>query len=166
MAAIDWRKLSTDDRVIAGAGATALISMFLPWWGYSSGIYSASVSGFGSGYGWIGALLIFIAGLYLVMVRSGSNVPKFSYGPAVLVLGASAIDTLLVALRWLMLPSDSAGVAGVSVFNRGPRVGIIRTLAVGIVQVFFALRQFRGSGESVPGAVQSLSSSSGGTQSS
>ncbi len=166
MAAIDMTKLSTGDRVIAGAGAIALISMFLPWWGYSSGTYGASVSGFSSGYGWIGALLIFIAGLYLVMVRSGSNVPKLSYGPAVLVLGASAIGTLLVALRWLLLPSGSAGVAGVSVFNYGPRVGIILTLVVGIVQVFFALRQFRSSGESLPWATKPTSGSSGGTQSS
>ncbi|HEY5121504.1 MAG TPA: hypothetical protein VII84_07995, partial [Acidimicrobiales bacterium] len=62
MAAIDMKKLTTIDRVIAVAAAIALISMFLPWYGASSGVFSESVSGFGSGYGWLGALLIVAAG--------------------------------------------------------------------------------------------------------
>jgi len=46
MAVFDWKKLSTADRVIAVAALIALISLFLPWYGYSSSFGGASVSGF------------------------------------------------------------------------------------------------------------------------
>ena len=124
----------------------SLIALFLPWYGVSSGPFSASVSGFSTGYGWIGALLIIAAGVYLWMLRSGSKVPTMPVGPGVGVLGASLIGTLLVALRWLMLPSGSAG----GLYSYGPRLGIYLVLIAGIVQVVFASRLFRSSGEKVP----------------
>ncbi len=164
MAAFDMKKLSTTDKLVAGAGVVALISLFLPWYGVSSGVFSNSVSGFSSGYGWIGALLIVAAAVYLVGMRSGSNVPKFSYGPGVIVLGASAIGTFLVALRWLTLPSGSASVGGVTYLNYGPRVGIILTLIAGIVQVVCAFRLFRTSGETVPWAGKGGKKPSEGTR--
>ena len=52
--------------------------------------FSVSVSGFSSGYGWLGALLIIAAGVYLAMVRAGSNMPNTGVGPGVAVLGRSA----------------------------------------------------------------------------
>ena len=141
MAAFDMKKLSTGDRVIAGAGVVALISVFLPWETASVGPYSISASGFNSGFGWLGALLIIVAAVYLVMLRSGSNMPKFSYGPAVLVLGASLLGTLIIIIRWLTLTS---GV--------GPGFGLFLTLIAGVAQALFALKMFRSSGEAVPWA--------------
>jgi len=72
MAQFDMKKLDTSDRIVAGAGALTLICLFLPWWG--AGPFS--VSGFSTSYGWIGAILIIAAAVYLVMLRSGSNMPK------------------------------------------------------------------------------------------
>jgi hypothetical protein len=152
MAVIDMKKLTTIDRVIVGASLVALISMFLPWYGASSSAFSTSVSGFGSGYGWIGSLLVVAAGTYLALLRSGNNVPRTSMGPGVIVLGLSLIGTLLVAFRWLALPSGSAGIAGVTYFNYGPRMGIIITLIAAIVQVICSFTLFRRSGESLPWA--------------
>ncbi len=152
MAGVDWKKMSTIDRVVVIAGAVALIAMFLPWYGYTSGAFSASVSGFSSGYGWLGALLVVAAGAYLLFQRSGSKMPVASMGPGVMVLGLSGIGTLLVAIRWITLPRGSFGVANVAYFSYGPRVGIILALIAGIVQVVCALRLFRRSGESVPWA--------------
>ena len=146
MATFDFKKLSRVDRGVAGSGFVALIALFLPWYGVSSGPFSASVSGFGSGYGWLGALLIFATGLYLVLLRSGSNVPKLSVGPGFIMLGASLLGTVIVGLRWLSLPSGGAG----GYYNYGPRIGIFVALIAGIVQVVCALSLFRGSGESVP----------------
>lgn len=152
MATWDLKKLSTIDKVVVGAAAVALIAMFLPWYGASSGVFGASVSGFGSGYGWIGAVLVLAAGVYLFMQRSGSKLPATSAGPRVMVLGLSAVGTVLVALRWLTLPRGSFGVGSVTYVSYGPRVGIVLVLIAGIVQVICAVRLFRRSGESLPWA--------------
>ncbi len=151
MAALDWKKLSTADRVVAITAAIALIALFLPWYGWSGFGYSYSVSGFSSGYGWLGALLILAVGVYLVLLRSGSNMPKTSYGPGVIVLGGSVIGAVIVLLRWVTLPRGSYGNA-VGSFSYGARIGIYLALVAGIVQAIFALRLFRSSGERLPWA--------------
>jgi hypothetical protein len=151
MAAFDWKKLSTTDRVIAITALIALISLFLPWYSWSGGGYSASAGGFSTGYGWLGALLVVAAGVYVVALRSGSNMPKTSYGPGVLVLGASLIGTIIVAIRWITLPRGSYGAGGVG-FHYGPGFGLILALIACIVQAVFAVRMFRSSGEALPWA--------------
>jgi hypothetical protein len=151
MAAFDWKKLNTADRVIAITALVALICLFLPWYGWSGNGYSVSVGAFSSGYGWLGAVLIIAAGVYLTMLRSGSNMPKTAYGPGVLVLGASVIGAVIVILRWITLPRGSYGGSGLS-FHYGPSFGLILTLIAGVVQAVFALRLFRSSGEALPWA--------------
>lgn len=145
MAQFDMKKLDTSDRIVVGAGVLTLICLFLPWYGGSAGIYSASVSGFSSGYGWLGAILIILAAAYLFALRSGSNVPKISYGPGVTVLGLSLIGTIIVALRWITIPRGG-GVG----YSYGPQYGLFITVIAGIVQVVLAFRLFRASGEAVP----------------
>jgi hypothetical protein len=145
----DWKKYSTADKVIAITGLIALIALFLPWEGVSSGPFSASVSGFSTSYGWLGALLIVAAGAYIFFSRAGSNMPKFSYGPGVIVLGLSALGTLIVIIRWLTLPRASFDGGA---YSYGPRVGIFLVLIAGIIQAIFALRLFQASGEAVPWA--------------
>jgi len=154
MSALDMKKLSTVDRTVAAAGAIALVSLFLPWYGASSALYSASVSGFGTSYGWLGALLVAAAAAYLVLVRSGAKLPPLPFGPGVVVLGASLLGTVIVGFRWLTLPRGSGGVGGVTDFSYGPRVGIIVAVVAGIVQLVCAFRLFRSSGEAVPWAAK------------
>ena len=141
MAQFDIKKLDTSDRIVAGAGVLTLICLFLPWWGGSDGLFSVTVSGFDTSWGWIGAILIVVAAAYLVALRSGSNVPKISYGPGVTVLGLSAIGTIIVILRWITIPSG---------FGYGPEYGMYITILAGIVQAVLAFRLFKASGESVP----------------
>lgn len=162
MAAFDAKKLSQLDWGVAGAGGVALISLFLPWYGVSSGFYSASISGWSTSYGWLGSLLIVAAGVYLVMHRSQVNLANMPIGPAVVVLGAAILGTLIIAIRWLTLPSGSTGVVGGASFSYGPRIGIILTLIVGIVQVVCAFMIFRGSGEALPWAAKSGASAASG----
>ncbi|HEY1825286.1 MAG TPA: hypothetical protein VGG21_04915 [Acidimicrobiales bacterium] len=145
-ATFDWNRLSTTDKVISVTALLALISLFLPWFGVSSGPFSVSVGGFSS-YGWLGALLIVAAGVYIVLLRAGTDMPKFSYGPGVIVLGLSALGALIVILRWATIPRASYGGG---YYNYGPRVGLYLALIAGIVQALFALRMFRASGEAVP----------------
>ncbi len=165
MAAFDMKKLSTVDRVIVGASIVALVALFLPWYGASSSLYSASVSGFSTSYGWLGGLLIVAAGAYLLLLRSDGKLPSLPVGPGFLVLGASLLGTMVVALRWLTLPSGSAQAGGITYFSYGPRVGIVLALVVGIVQVACAFTLFRRSGESVPWAAKPGAPRDGGTDS-
>ena len=145
MAAFDMKKLSTADRAVVGAGAVALICLFLPWYGGGTSLISVSWSGFSSGWGWIGSLAIIAAGVYLAGLRSGSNMPKISYGPGVTVLGLSLIGTIIVALRWLTIPSGS-GFG----YSYGPKYGLYLTILAGIVQAVFSFQLFKSSGEKVP----------------
>lgn len=139
MAKFDSKALSKNDWAVVGAAGIAFISLFLPWYGVSLGLISVSATGWSSGYGLLGALLMIASGAYLLAQRSQVNLSKMRLGPGIAVLAAATAGTLLVVLRWLTLPS-----------GLGPRVGIILTLLAGLVQVFFALKLFRASGETLP----------------
>ncbi len=147
---LDHKRLSTLDRAIAGGAGVVFISGFLPWWGYSGplSLYSASVSGWSAGFSaWAGVLLLTLAGVYLVLRRAEVSLPALPVGPAVLVAGVAALGLLLVVIRWLTLPSVSAGLAG----SIGARYGIYIALVAGIVETVAAVIAFRASGEALPG---------------
>ena len=160
MAAFDAKKLSQLDWVIAGAGAVALIALFLPREGWTDGPFSASASGWSTGFGWLGVLLVIAAAVYLVLLRSDANMPRLPVGPAVAVLGAASLGALIIILRWLTLPSGS--VAGTAV-SWGPRIGLFLALLAALAQVACAFLTFRGSGEVLPWAGQSSPSQGVGT---
>ena len=143
--AIDLKKIQGVDRIVAVTGVLAFISMFLPWYGASAGPFSTSVSGIGSGWGWLGALAIIAAGVYVIMTSSGQSIKVGNLGPAATVAGLSVLGTVIVVLRWLTMPSG--GVGG---FSYGPRIGIYVALVVGIVQSIVSVKFFRRSGESTP----------------
>lgn len=150
MATFDAKRLSTLDRVVAAAAAVGLVSLFLPWYGASTAGFSVSVSGWSTSYGWFGAVLMVGAGVYLLLARADVELPKGRVGPAFVVLGASALGTVIVILRWLTLPRGHGGITGVITYSYGPRLGIVVALLVGIVQVICALSLFRASGEKTP----------------
>jgi hypothetical protein len=72
----------------------------------------------------LGALLIAAAGVYVVLQRSQVDLSKMPLTPAVVVLGAAGLGTLIVVLRWLTLPSGHAGFGNVSIYSYGPSAGI------------------------------------------
>lgn len=158
VAKFEAKRLSKLDWAVVGAAGVSFISLFLPWYGVSAGIFSASVSGWSTSYGWLGGLLIIAAGVYLAMQRSEVNLSRVPLTPAVTVLGTAALGTLIVILRWITLPSGR-GVDGA--YSYGPRVGIFLTIIAGLVQVGGAVALFRASGEKLPWAKQG---SAGSTQ--
>ena len=147
----DLGRLGQLDRGIVGGAAVVFISGFLPWYGYSGplSLYSASVSGFSSGFtGWAGILLLFIAGLYLFLRRMEVAIPDLPVGPAVAVAGVAALGLLLVIIRWLSFPSVHAGLAG----SIGSKWGVWVALIAGLVEVGCAVAALRASGEELPWA--------------
>ncbi|HTX62863.1 MAG TPA: hypothetical protein VMD28_04455 [Acidimicrobiales bacterium] len=150
----DATRLSRLDWIVVGASALAFISLFLPWYGVSTTYFSASVSGWSTSYGWLGGLLIVASGIYLMLQRSQADLSRVKVGPATVVLGAAAVGTVIVILRWITLPRGSGGIGGVSLYSYGPRVGIWITLIVGVVEVVAAVQLFRSSGEKLPWATE------------
>jgi hypothetical protein len=145
----DLKRLSTLDRVIAGGAAVAFISGFMPWWGYTGplDVYSASVSGWSAGFtAWAGTLLLTLAGVYLVLRRSGISMPELPVGPSVAVAGVGALGLLLVVIRWLTLPRVHGGLAG----SIGAKYGIFLALIAGIAELAAAVVEMRASGEPLP----------------
>lgn len=142
----DWKRLSTLDRAIAGGALVAFIAAFLPWYGVSVGPFSASVSGWSAGFAaWAGALLLTLAGVLLVLRRSGVALPS-AVGPALLVAVVAALGLLLVVIRWVSFPRyHTAGISR----NVGARYGIYLALLAGIVEVTAAVMQLRAAGERV-----------------
>ena len=149
MANFDAKHFSKMDWAVVGAAGVSFICLFLPWYGASYGPFSASVSGWSTSYGWLGGLLIIAAGVYLALHRSEVNLAKAPATPAVVVLGAAVLGTLIVILRWITLPSGHSGLVG---YSYGPRVGIYLTIIAGIVQVVAAFGLFKSSGEKLPWA--------------
>jgi hypothetical protein len=137
------------DRAVVIGAAVVFVSGFLPWWGYSGPLnaYSASVDGWSAGFtAWAGTLLLFLAGLFLLLHRSGVSLPSLPFGPSVIVAGGSAVGLLLVFVRWATLPRLHAGLAG----SIGARYGIWVALVAGITEVVAAVIALRASGETLP----------------
>lgn len=112
---MDLKKLTTADRVVAGAAIVFLIAFFLPWEGktVSFGTVSASKSWSGSEYfltGWIPLLLAVAMVVQIGLARfSTTQMPKLpvTWGQAHLIAGSVA--AVLVILRLLF----TANVSGV-----------------------------------------------------
>ncbi len=157
MAKVDLSKLSTTDWLVVGGGLIALIALFLPWYGWSVvGYGSDSTSGFGTSYGWLGALLMVGAGVYLLLQRAGSDLSKVKLHPAFVVMGAAVLGLVIVIIRWISLPR--ASYAGGAI-TEGARAGIYIAILAGAVQTFGAVTLFRRSGEALPWKEEGATSS-------
>lgn len=144
----DLKQLSTLDRVIAGGATVVFVASFMPWYGVSVGPFSASVSGWSAGFtAWAGALLLTLAGVLLVLRRSGATLPSLQVGPSVLVAGIAGLGLLLVIIRWVSLPRYH--VSDLS-YDAGARYGLYLALIAGIAEVAAAVMAMRASGESMP----------------
>lgn len=150
MASFDLNRYSTQEKVLAGAAIVAFIALFLPWYGASVGGFSATVSGWSTSYGWLGGLLLVLAGVYLVLLRSQVDLTKMPVTPMVIITGLAMLGTLIVAIRWLTLPSGHGGVDGIVSYSYGPQVGIFLALIAGLVESALGVVLFRSSGEKLP----------------
>ncbi len=151
MAEFDLKRYTRQDQIIIGASLLAFVALFLPWYGASVDGFSASVSGWSTSYGWLGGLLVVAGGVIVLLHRAGAiKLPATPVGPAVLLLGLSAIGTVIVILRWATLPRGGGGVAGTAVYHYGPGAGIYIALIAGVIQTVVAFTLFKASDETLP----------------
>lgn len=126
MAELDRRNLTGADWTIVGAAFAALLSLFLPWFGVEYLGVGNALTGFSTGFGWVGALFIVAVGVLLLAMRSGAAIPSG------LLLAGSVIGTVLVAVRWATM--GNVDVGGGTVLAYGPRTGIAVALLAGAAQ--------------------------------
>ena len=69
--------------------------------------------------------------------------------PSVIILGASALGTLIVIIRWVSLPSG-----GFRDFHYGPSAGLYIAVICGVAEVVCAVMTFRSSGDKLPWAAK------------
>ena len=152
MTQIAGREVGTNDLVMMGAGALMLIDGFLPWYGVNfAGITSINVKGFSSGFlAWLSILLVIaVAGVVAARIFAGRALPTSGpVGPALALLAASGLATVLIVLRLLTQSSYT-------------KFGLFLGLILAAVQAAFAYLSFRASGEPLPDFVKRGSTGGG-----
>jgi hypothetical protein len=103
---VDFSKLSTTDKIIAGSGAVLFIASFLPW-------FKASVEGFGSttANGWdldfiwgtLPALLGLLSAFVVLATKLGNmKMPEMPASTGQIMLGVGVLAAFLVVLKLLI----------------------------------------------------------------
>jgi zinc-ribbon domain len=132
----DINRLSTSDKIVAGASIIVLISVFLPWYG----VFGFTISGErGHGYLFIPVLTAIAIVAYLVL-RAGGVAMQLPLAHEMLLLIATGVQLLIVVIGFLNAEGSSQ--------QFGAYLGLIAALAAcGVVAWPFiqALQQRRSS---------------------
>jgi len=137
---LDLRRLSRVDQTVGGASLVLLISLFLPWFGFSGFDGAFSVSGTSThGYLVIVVILALLMMAYLVM-RSGRdkfpvNLP-IAHAPLLLI--GTGLQLLLVVIGFLAKPS------GLS-WEIGAYLGLIAAITAAGPVIVPAIRSWQAS---------------------
>ncbi len=104
---LDLRRLSRADQVVGGASLVVLVSLFLPWFGFSTLGASISVTGT-TAHGYL--VLVVITGLLIpgyLLLRSGWGEFPFPLPVAhgALLVAATGVQFLLVLIGFLDVPA-------------------------------------------------------------
>jgi hypothetical protein len=103
---LDLRRLSQVERVVGGASVVVLISLFLPWFGFSVLGESFTVSGLTAhGYLYVLLILTLVILAYLVLRAGWDQLPfslPIAHGPLLLI--GTGLQFLLVLIGFLDKP--------------------------------------------------------------
>jgi hypothetical protein len=127
----DLNRATTVDKVVAVATFVTMISIWLPWFTASDGIYSGSASGTSvHGWLWLEFLLAVVLIAYLVARVAWDKLPfNLPVAHAPLLIVGTAVQLLLVLIAFIDIPS---GGGGVSVgWGFGAFLGLLAALVAG-----------------------------------
>jgi hypothetical protein len=147
--ATDVRQLPRNDQAVLGLGILIFIASFFPFYGVS--VKSGGFSGSSSVTSWhsyatVALLLLLLATiLAAVQLFAGSNLPEIPVSWNLIVLGLSALGTLLYILRAFTL--DSGNSSG---FSYGLKWGAYVVMILALLQVVFAFLRTREAGDAMP----------------
>lgn len=124
--------MSNGDKALAGGSIVVLIAMFLPWYGWDSGYFSASIDGFNS-WGWLTFLGLLAVVAYFVIrnfLTESVKLPEMPVTDAQAYMIGGGVEVLGVVLFWLVSHQE-----GVLLGNLGVRFGLFVALIGGIATV-------------------------------
>jgi hypothetical protein len=111
-----WTKI---DRNVGIASLVFFISLFLPWFGASYSIYSASVDGLWHGYMYLTLIISLALIVYLILLAGLEKLPfKLPIAHRQAILIATGIDFLLALISFLTKPGGTS-------WQYGAYVGLI-----------------------------------------
>jgi len=120
---LDFSKLSQNQKIALGGGILAIISLFLPWYGFSFGGIGANIGAFDSGFfAWAG-LLLAIAGAVILVLKAldVSNVRVGNLEAEQFALILAGLGVIFIILRW---------ITETSLVKYGLFVGLVSAAAV------------------------------------
>lgn len=144
---MDFSKLKVTDWLIAGGAIVFLIAMFLPWYGFDTGIGSVNNSGWSYFLGGILPLLLILAVFVITVLpklADGVNIPD-PIGPlprAQAALAGAAAAAVIVLLRTI-IASDNVGSFDVGV-NAERKLGLFVALLAAIAVAAGAVMKYQG----------------------
>jgi hypothetical protein len=156
--AFDAKRLSPFDWGIFGAGFLCFIALFLDWRTASYAGYSAGQSGWGSGFGVIGYLLLLAAAIWWFLVKAEVKMPELPWSPLAITVAAAGAGWLIVILRWITMPRLPRILRHAGL-DYGAGAGLWMAAILGFIEVACAVMLFRKSGESLPWQTSSASAS-------
>jgi hypothetical protein len=157
MAERDLRQLPRNDQGVLAAGVLVFIASFFPYYGYSlSGSFAGAPLGIGGSHSWtawhsyatFGLLLVLAAAIVAaVQALAADSLPDMGVSWSMVVLGLSALGTLLFVVRSFTLDSGTIGP-----LSYGLKWGAYVVMVLCLAQTAFAFLRVRATGESMPWA--------------
>jgi hypothetical protein len=144
-ASFDLTRLTTVDKVVAGATLITMISIWLPFYTVSSGIYSVSLSGTFHTWMWLEFLVALVLIAYLAARALWDRLPfamPVAHGPLLLV--GTSLQLLLILIALIAIPYSDQGMGlGWAAF-----LGLLAALAAAGPLIVPAVRRARGGSRS------------------
>jgi hypothetical protein len=144
----DLSRLSTTDRIVAGATFVTMISLWLPWFTASYTLLgrtaSSSISGTGDhGWLWLEFLLALALIAYLVARAAWDQLPfRLPFSHEVLLIGATGLQFLLILIGFLAMPSAD-GLDGFSIgWGFGAFLALIASIVAAAPVIYPLVKSF------------------------
>jgi hypothetical protein len=136
----DLSRLTTVDRVVAGATLITMISIWLPFYTASAGIYSVSLSGTFHTWMWLEFLVALALISYLAARALWARVPfALPAAHAPLLLAGTSLQLLLILVALIAIPYGDQGMGlGWAAF-----LGLLAALAAALPLIVPAVRTYR-----------------------
>ncbi len=124
----DLKRLARNDQIVGIATIVFVISLFLPWFTSSAGVYSASVNGLWHGYMYLGLILALAVIAYLVLRAGFEELPfRLPFDHERALLAATGVIFVLTVLSFVFKPSG-AGIVSIG-WGFGAFIGLIAAIA-------------------------------------
>jgi hypothetical protein len=141
-------RLTTVDRVIAGATLVTMISLWLPWFSASFSGLGATTTGSisGTGYhGWLWLVFILALGLlaYFAAKAAWDQLPfRLPVSDEWLLIGGTGLQLLLIVIGFLAMPPTD-GLQGYSVsWDFGAFIALVASITAAAPVIYPAARTF------------------------